>query len=177
MGFVSDTVQCTTDLGRCCTGSEGPHHGDWYFPDGTRLGFVFYNDIFESRGSERIDLRRSNNSTSPVGIYSCDIPTIAVHDDTDISVRDTVYVGLYTTSGGKIYNITATHKCIHFCRRFVYVDVWNNSILVTSENGSSYSVASLPVVASSQLSDLSLCLLPWSDSGQPFLCGPQSSGR
>ena len=58
----------------------------------------------------------------------------------------------------------------------VYMDVCNNSILMISENGSSYSVASLPVVASSQLSDLSLCLLLWSDSGQPFLCGPQSSG-
>ena len=32
---------------------------------------------------------------------------------------------------------------------------------MTSENGSSYSVTSLPVFASSQLSDLSLCLLPW----------------
>ena len=57
------------------------------------------------------------------------------------------------------------------------MDVCNNSILVTSENGSSYSVASLPVVASSQLSDLSLCLLHGSDSGQPFLCEPQSCGR
>ena len=27
------------------------------------------------------------------------------------------------------------------------------------------------------LSDLSLCLLHGSDSGQPFLCGPQSSGK
>ena len=52
------------------------------------------------------------------------------------------------------YNNTDTHKCIRFCRRFGYVDVCNNSILMTSENGSSYSVASLPVMASSQLSEL-----------------------
>ena len=57
----SDSVQCIT-------GREGPHRGDWYFPDGTRLGFGFYNDIFESRGSERVALRRSNNPTSPVGV-------------------------------------------------------------------------------------------------------------
>ena len=25
--------------------------------------------------------------------------------------------------------------------------------------------------------DVPLCLLPWLDSGQPFLCGPQSSGE
>ena len=37
-----------------------------------------------------------------VYIYHCDIPTVAVHDNTDISVRDTVYVGLYTASGGML---------------------------------------------------------------------------
>ena len=134
------------------------------------------SDITQNRDAGRVALRRSNNAISPVGIYRCRIPTNAVHSYRSNPVRDTVYVGLYTASGGKIYNNTATHKCIHFCRRFVYVDVCNNSILMTSENGSSYSVSSLPVVASSQLSDLSLCLLPWSVSGQPFVCGPQSIG-
>ena len=142
----------------------------------TLMELDYHLVITQTRDAGRVALRRSN-ANSPVGIYRCSIPTNAVHDETDISLRDTVYVGLYTASGGKIYNNTATHKCICFCRRFVYMDVCNNSILVTSENGSSYSVASLPVMASSQLSDLPLCLFPWSDSGQPFLCGPQSSGR
>ena len=82
----SDSVQCITDLGICCTNTEGPHRGDWFFPAGTRLPFS--GDIFESRGHRRVDLRRRNNPTSPVGIYPCDIPTNAVHD-TDTSVRDT----------------------------------------------------------------------------------------
>ena len=94
----SDSVQCITDLGTCCSGTDGPYRGDWYFPNGTRLPFPTF--IFESRGSQRVDLRRRNNATSPVGIYRCDIPTTAVYDNTDISVRDTVYVGLYTASGG-----------------------------------------------------------------------------
>ena len=127
--YYSDSVQCITDLSTCCTGREGPHRGDWYFPDGTRLGYGYYNDIYENRGHGRVDLRRSNNPTSPVGIYRCDIPTVAVHDDAT-SVRDTVYVGLYTASGGMFYNNTGTHKCIRFCR-FVYVDLCNNSILMT----------------------------------------------
>ena len=38
--------------------------------------------------------------THQLGIYRCDIPTVAVHDDSDRSVRATVYVGLYTASGG-----------------------------------------------------------------------------
>ena len=94
----SDSVQCHTDMGTCCSGLQGHHRGDWY---GTRLLHPGSGDIYESRLSQRVDLRRRNNANSPTGIYRCDIPTNAVHDDTDISVRDTVYVGLYTGSGGK----------------------------------------------------------------------------
>ena len=112
-GSGSDSVQCHTDLSTCCSYGQGPHRGDWYFPDGTRLPFSNGgDDIYEGRGAQRADLCHSNNPTSPVGIYRCDISTNAVHSDTDRSVRATVYVGLYTASGGKIYNNTATHKCI-----------------------------------------------------------------
>ncbi|CAI8027810.1 Neogenin (Fragment) [Geodia barretti] len=62
------------------------------------------SDVYETRIAEGVELRRWNPSTTspPSGIYRCDIPTNAVHDDTDISVRDTVYVGVYTASGGSI---------------------------------------------------------------------------
>ena len=97
----SDSVQCHTDLSTCCTGTQGPHRGDWYFPNGNRLQFS--GDIFERRDDRIVELRRSNSATlSPVGIYRCDIPTNDVFDDTDNSVRATLYVGLYTTSGGKL---------------------------------------------------------------------------
>ena len=95
-------VQCHTDLSTCCSGQHGIHRGDWYFPDGTRLPIPTYGDTYEFRAAQRVDLRRRNNVNSPVGIYRCEIPTRAVHDDTDISVRDTVYVGLYTASGGML---------------------------------------------------------------------------
>ena len=95
----SDSVQCHTDLNTCCTMPQGVHRGDWWFPDGSRL--QFNADIYEARGDQRVYLRRRNSVTSPVGIYRCGIPTIAVHDDSDISVRATVYVGLYTASGGR----------------------------------------------------------------------------
>ena len=98
-------VQCLTDLTTCCTSANGPHRGDWYFPTGTRLPFAASDvGIFEARVAQRVDLRRWNNANSPtVGIYRCDIPTLAVFDNDDTSVRDTVYVGLYTASGGIDY--------------------------------------------------------------------------
>ena len=99
---VGDSVQCITDLESCCASAQGPtHRRDWYFPDGTRLPFNGDNvGIYEIRDAQRVEMRRATNANSPTGIYRCDIPTNAVHDDTDISVRDTVYLGLYTATGG-----------------------------------------------------------------------------
>ena len=56
--------------------------------------------IGEARGAEVVVIRRA---TATTGIYRCGIPTRAVHDDFDNSVRDTVNVGLYTGSGGILY--------------------------------------------------------------------------
>ena len=98
----SDSVQCVTDLDTCCSGQQGLHRGDWYSPGSTdRLPFSNeVGDIYESRGAQRVDIHRRNSATSPVGIYRCDIPTYDVHNDDHTSVRATVYVGLYTDSGG-----------------------------------------------------------------------------
>ena len=94
----SDSVQCHTDLSMCCSSAQGFHRGDWYFPDGTRLPVsLASDDIYETRGPQRVYLHRSNQNTS--GIYRCDIPTDAVHDADDINVQDTVYVGLYLMGG------------------------------------------------------------------------------
>ena len=98
VGYSSnDSVQCHTDLAYCCSGSQGYHRGDWYFPNGTRLPFS--GNMYDGRGAQRVDLHRTT-ATGPTGIYRCDIPTNAVHDNTDISVRDTVYVGLYIIGEG-----------------------------------------------------------------------------
>ena len=95
--------QCITDLTTCCRGADGPHRGDWYFPDGTQLPFNGDNvGIYEIRVAQRVDLRRRKNASSPTGIYRCDIPTNVVYDNTDTSVRETVYVGLYTAIGGML---------------------------------------------------------------------------
>ena len=98
----NDSVQCHTDLVTCCNSSLGAHRGDWYFPNGTRLPFAAYgDDIYEVREAERVDIRRATTASSPAGIYRCDIPTNAVYDPTDTSVRESIYVGLYPSGAGK----------------------------------------------------------------------------
>ena len=99
----SDSVQCHTDLDTCCSSTEGIHRGHWFLPDNEMtLPFSSINassDIFEAHGAQRVDLRHRNNTDMPSGIYRCDIPTVAVHNNND-TVRESVYVGLYATGPG-----------------------------------------------------------------------------
>ena len=100
-GVGGEGVQCITDWATCCNSTYGAHRGDWFFPDGTRLPFAATHvHTFEVRVQQGVEIRRNSDANSPIGIYRCDIPTNAVHDDEDILVRDTVYVGLYTASRG-----------------------------------------------------------------------------
>ena len=104
---ISDGIQCHTDISSCCSQEWGQFDGDW-IPPGREYKLPFANnasaDIYEFRGYQRVDMRRRNNADMPSGIYRCDIPTNAVHDDNDNSVRESAYVGLYA-SGGMYYSI------------------------------------------------------------------------
>ena len=93
----NNSVQCRTDLGTCCSIRQGNYRADWYFPNGTKLNFMESgDDIFESRGAQRVDLRRRENAVSLTGgMYRCDIPTAR-------NGHRSIYVGLYPSSGGKL---------------------------------------------------------------------------
>ena len=95
------SLQCHTDLKTCCSGEQGIHRGDWYFPNGNRLPFGGDPDdnIYQHRDNQRVDLRRKR-FTSPSGMYRCDIATVEVHDNTTTQLtRSRVYVGLYANGG------------------------------------------------------------------------------
>ena len=95
----SDSVVCHTDLSTCCTSGQGSHRGDWSFPGGTILPFADRSvPIGLGRAAQRAVIRRTT-ATGPTGIYRCRIATRAVHDYADISVGETVYVGLYVSGG------------------------------------------------------------------------------
>ena len=94
----SDNVRCHTDLDTCCSGAQGAHRGDWYFPNGDRLPFPGDGDIIQNRVAQGVELRRYNNTNEPNGIYRCDIETVAGVNGN--GMRETVYMGLYTSDGG-----------------------------------------------------------------------------
>ena len=102
IGDPGDTVRCHSDLTTRCTGNQGIHRGDWYFPDGSVLPFANNpGSIVEDREPQEVHIRRRNNAMSPSGIYRCDIETMAVNDDVLATITgETVYVGLYLPNGG-----------------------------------------------------------------------------
>ena len=96
-----NSLRCETDLFTCCTGSQGFHHGNWYFPYGIRVFFsVNGGDIYIREGFRVVHLRRRNNPTLQTGIYRCEIPTVAVNDDQDYALGESVYVGLFLSDQG-----------------------------------------------------------------------------
>ena len=97
----SGSIQCHTDLNGCCRDTNGPHRGDWFFPNGSVLGFRSDSDddIVELRGPQRVNIQRRNNGRAS-GIYHCSIATVAgVPSNNNDTVRDHVYVGLYDSGG------------------------------------------------------------------------------
>ena len=89
------SVQCRTDLNTCCREMNGPHRGDWYFPNGEILLDNDGNfDVYESERSRNVQVRRRNNATT-AGIYRCEIETSAANGDS----RGIVYAGLYSSGG------------------------------------------------------------------------------
>ena len=97
-GAGGHSLQCHTDLSSCCSSNNGVHRGDWYFPAGNILPLS--GNIYETRDDMHVDLNRRNSAAGPSGIYRCDIPTDSFHVDSDITVRDSVFIGLYYGSGG-----------------------------------------------------------------------------
>ena len=98
-----DTVRCHTDLTSCCSMNEGVHRGDWYFPNGSVLSgsnAMGGGDIYKLRDAQKVHIRRRNDAMSPSGIYRCEIETVA--DDDAVNNIESVYVGLYPSSGGML---------------------------------------------------------------------------
>ena len=105
----TNTVQCHTDLVTCCSDSQELPPGDWFTPSNTKLDQD--GDIHQDRDENQVvHLTRRNNANGPTGIYRCFIATNATHNDSDGSVGETLYVGLYG-SGGGMYK--TTHYLYH----------------------------------------------------------------
>ena len=66
---------CTTTFRPCCSTLPN-RHGEWYYPDGTKVpNRAAGQDFYRGRTDEgTVCLNRRNNATSPLGTYYCELP-------------------------------------------------------------------------------------------------------
>ena len=113
-----NNVVCHTDLVSCCSSYQGPHRGDWYFPNGDRLPF---NDHFlrEKRHVQRVEL-----SIEVEGMVAYHLVCTAVilrpEQSTVLTQLERQSMWDCTTlvevrSMNKAYNLMHTIKCIQSC--------------------------------------------------------------
>ena len=99
-------LQCITDLVDCCgteSGTVRTEHGDWYFPDGTRVGLFiisrYKTRFLVNRGPNEVingqqfngsvHLFRRFSSIPQRGCFRCELPSAA-----NPSVNQTIYVNI-----------------------------------------------------------------------------------
>ena len=90
----SDSIQCRSELQNCCQ-TSGNLTGSWSYPDGGEVGGPWI-EIYQVRNTTRAELRRRNNTNTPVGIYCCRI----AYNSSDPSAKETLCVGNYGSSEG-----------------------------------------------------------------------------
>ena len=92
----SSRVLCHSNLPNCCSGGL---RGDWIFPNGTTLKQNYLYGVFQERKTRKVELSRSSwLTTPPNGLYKCKI----VVDSNKPSLKQSLYVGLYTNNKGKL---------------------------------------------------------------------------
>ena len=92
----TDNTALLCHTNRPASGGEVNSGGDWFAPDGDKVGGLTSTDVpgfGRNRGDMIVRLRR-NTGTPEEGIYHCEV------EDAD-DVQQTVYVGLYNSGEGK----------------------------------------------------------------------------
>jgi len=77
IGEDEDSLRCLTPNKICCRNADHPNNnsrGDWKFPNGSTVQSKSKGvNISRSRGASSVLLHRSDNVTSPTGVYSCEV--------------------------------------------------------------------------------------------------------
>ena len=88
-----------------------PSGGNWYTPDGTRVGYNYSADVpgfTGDRGSQVVRLKRSTHTDRPAeGMYHCTVMNAT-------SATQTLYIGLYSQGGWSAQRALSYH-CLLLC--------------------------------------------------------------
>ena len=68
IGEGDNALLCVTDSTECC---RLPDDGEFFYPDGTAVGFSSINSLYRNSGEQLIRLNRRNGATSTGQIQMC----------------------------------------------------------------------------------------------------------
>ena len=75
IGKGNNALLCVTDKLDCCKPLNGPLQGEFYYTDGSAVGYSQVNSLYRNRGPQVVRLNRRNGSVPALtGIYRCEIP-------------------------------------------------------------------------------------------------------
>ena len=87
----SSLVCVTTNVNtHCCRGADNPNGGvigEWYFPNGTRILNTPDTNFYRTRHTQTVRLNRMNNTVSPTGVFSCEVPNDADNTPFTATIR------------------------------------------------------------------------------------------
>ena len=89
----NNTLCCFTDRTSCCGTANGD--GDWYHPNGTRVGGIINaSQVYSVWGSQEVRLNhRGGGTAGSTGLFRCDIR------DSENTLHS-YYVGVYRSNEG-----------------------------------------------------------------------------
>lgn len=99
IGEGSQSLFCVTNNEKCCRkiDNEIKAQGNWYFPNnGSPVDVRINNEngFYKNRGPGVVRLHRTNDTSSPTGLFNCTLP-----DEDD--KNQIIYIGIYSLENGK----------------------------------------------------------------------------
>ena len=93
--LVCNTSNVNTHCCRTKDNPNGPSLGEWYFPNGTIVPRPRDNpngDFITTRFTHQVHLNRRNNTTTPLGTYTCVVPDMknAMNHNTTITLGESI---------------------------------------------------------------------------------------
>ena len=92
IGVNETALLCHTDKMTCCTNENGQiRAGQWYFPNGTSVGFMgaSHDEFYRDRGTQVVRLHHREGMFTERGPFQCTIP-----DANDIMQNISINIGM-----------------------------------------------------------------------------------
>ena len=88
IGKDDDALLCHTDKRDCC-GEYSNRAGEWYFPNGAKVGVegISEDEFYRDRGTQVVRLNLRQGTSTERGLFRCEVPD-------SINVMQTVYVNI-----------------------------------------------------------------------------------